>query len=185
MSPNTNFELGLRDQYDRLWFDYSTDCRRNINIAHRYPQDIVDDVRPHELISLFRNSIGSRAGLIREVSYRRLFSLMDFCVSTGKGRILGVRSPKGKLLWATFLIELGNRITMLFTAGSKKSRELRTAYHVIDNIVRENAGKAKILDFAGSSIPSVAVFMKSFGSRGNNYYRIYRNTLPWPLRFLK
>ena len=185
VTPRTNIELKLDQPYDSIWFSYMSDCRRNINIARRYPQDIVDDVRPNEVISLFRNNTGKRAGVIREVSYKRLHSLMDHCTETGKGKILGVRSPKGKLLWGIFIIDFRGRITLLFTAGSKKSRELRTSYHVIDHIIRSNAGSGKTVDFAGSSVHSIAIFMKSFGGIPVSYYRIYRNTLPWPLKYLK
>jgi hypothetical protein len=185
VTPRTNYELKLDTPYETAWFSYMSDCRRNINIAHRYPQDIVEEVKPHEVISLFRNNIGKRAGTIREISYRRLHSLMDHCLGTEKGRILGVRSPKGKLLWGIFIIEFAGRITLLFTAGSKKSRELRTSYHVIDHIIKTNAGSRKTVDFAGSSVPSIAIFMKSFGGTPSTYYRIYRNTLPWPVRLFK
>jgi hypothetical protein len=185
ITPRTNFELRLADPYESLWFNYSTDCRRNINIAHRFQQEIVNDVTPHEIIALFRNNIGRRAGVIRETNYRRLHHLMDFCTSTGRGRLVGVRSPKGKLLWGMFLIDTMNRITLLFTAGSRKSRELRTAYHVIDSVINESAGSGKTVDFAGSSVPSIALFMKSFGGIKTTYYRLFRNTLPWPVRLLK
>ena len=185
VTERTNYELSLKEPYDSLWFNYQSDCRRNVNIAHRFSQEIVDNVSPHEIISLFRNNIGRRAGVIREASYQRLHKLMDFCTAAGKGRILGVRSPKGKLLWGIFIIDTMQRITLLFTAGSRKSRELRTAYHVIDSIISEGAGSGKTVDFAGSSVPSIALFMKSFGGTKTTYYRLYRNTLPWPARLLK
>ena len=185
VTPRYNFELKLDKPYETVWLDYMTDCRRNINIAHRFPQDIVDDVSPHEVISLFRNNIGKRAGVIRDKSFRHLHALMDTCLQTGRGRILGVRSPRGKLLWGIFIIETGGRITLLFTAGSRKSRELRTAYHVIDSIIRTNAGSGRIIDFAGSSVPSIAIFMKSFGGEQTTYWRLYRNSLPWPVKMLK
>lgn len=185
LTPRTNFEMKLDKPYDSLWFSYMSDCRRNINIAHRYPQEIIDDVRPQEVISLFRNNAGKRAGVIRDASYHRLHGLMDHCIEARKGKILGVRSPKGKLLWGMFVIDFGDRITLLFTAGSKKSRELRTSYHVIDSIIKSGAGSGKTVDFAGSSVPSVALFMKSFGGMPVTYYRLYRNTLPWPLKLFK
>jgi hypothetical protein len=183
--PRYNFELKLDQPYESVWMNYTTDCRRNINIAHRYPQEIVGNVEPHEVISLFRNNIGKRAGIIRDTSYDRLHSLMDYCLKTDRGKILGVRSPKGKILWGIFMIESDNRITLLFTAGSRKSRELRTAYHVIDHIIKERAGTGKTVDFAGSTVPSIAIFMKSFGGEKTVYYRLYRNTLPWPARLFK
>jgi len=183
--PRTNFELQLNKPYETIWINYMTDCRRNINIAHRFPQEIVDDVIPHDVISLFRNNIGKRAGVISDESYRRLHKLMDYCIQSGKGKILGVRSPKGKLLWGMFVVDTADRITLLFTAGSRKSRELRTAYHVIDHVIKSNAGTGRIIDFAGSSVPSIAIFMKSFGGEQTTYWRLYRNRLPWPVRLLK
>ncbi|MCI0523040.1 MAG: hypothetical protein L0Y37_05225, partial [Bacteroidales bacterium] len=185
VTRRTNFILPLDTPYETMWLNYMTDCRRNVNIAHRFPQEIVDNVKPQEVIALFRSTIGRRAGVIRESSYRRLHALMDHCIITGKGKILGVRSPKGKLLWGMFVIDFSGRITLLFTAGSRKSRELRTAYHVIDNLIKENAGSGKIIDFAGSSVPSIALFIKSFNSTETSYYRLYRNALPFPVRLLK
>jgi len=185
LTPKYNFELRLNDPYETMWFNYMSDCRRNINIARRYPQEIVEDVRPHEVISLFRNNIGKRAGVIRDVSYRRLHSLMDRCMQTGKGSIMGVRSPKGKLLWGIFVIDTPGRKTLLFTAGSRKSRELRTAYLVIDHIIKTNSATGTVIDFAGSSVPSIAIFMKSFGGDQTTYWRLYRNNLPWPVRLFR
>ena len=185
VTPRSNFELKLDRSYEELWFSYMSDCRRNINIARRYPQEVVDDVRPQEVISLFRNNIGKRAGVIRDASYKKLHGLMDHCTGTAKGKLLGVRSPKGKLLWGIFMIDTGDRITLLFTAGSRKSRELRTSYHVIDHIIKANAGTGKTIDFAGSSVPSIAIFMKSFGGTDNTYYRLYSNMLPWPARLFR
>ncbi len=185
MSPRYNYELKLSDPYDRIWVSYMTDCRRNINIARRYPQEIVEDVKPGELISLYRNHTARKTRSIDDPAYRRLHALMEHCTASGTGRILGVRSPKGKLLWGIFVIELCGRSTLLFTAGSRKSRELRTSYLVIDHIIQSHAGTGQIIDFAGSSVPSIAIFMRSFGGEKKTYWRLYRNILPWPLRLLK
>jgi len=185
LKPRTNFELKLDEPYETIWLNYMANCRRNINIAHRYPQEIVNDVKPHEVISLFRNNIGKRAGKIRDESYNRLHKLMDYCTQSGRGKILGVRSPKGKLIWGMFVVDTSDRLTLLFTAGSRKSRELRTAYHVIDHLIKSNTGSGITIDFAGSSVPSIAIFMKSFGGEPKTYWRLYRNSLPWPVRMLK
>ena len=185
LTPKYNYELKLDDPYEKLWFNYMTDCRRNINIARRYPQEIVEDPTPEELIALFRTNTARRAGVTRNSPYLRLQALMKHCTSSGLGRILGVRSPRGKLLWGMFVIETPGRTTMLFTAGSRKSRELRTSYLVIDHLIRSYAGTGQIIDFAGSSIPSIAIFMRSFGGDKTTYWRLYRNNLPWPVKLLK
>jgi hypothetical protein len=74
---------------------------------------------------------------------------------------------------------------LLFVVNTPQSRERRLGYYVINELIRESASTRTILDFAGSSIPSVASFMESFGSRNMPFYRIYRNRLPWPLRIFK
>lgn len=185
LTPKYNYELKLDEPYEKAWIGYMSDCRRNINIARRYPQEIVGDSTPAELISLFRSYTARRAGVTRKSSYKRLSALMEHCISSGLGRTLGVRSPKGKLLWGMFIIETPGRTTMLFTAGSRKSRELRTSYLVIDHLIRSYAGTGQVLDFAGSSIPSIAIFMRSFGGEKTTYWRLYRNSLPWPVKLLK
>ncbi len=185
VSPRHNYEIRLDDPYEKLWVSYMSDCRRNINIAKRYPQEIITDVSPEEIIRLFRNYTAGRAGTIRNSGYGRLRQLMEHCTAAGLGRILGVRSPKGKLLWGMFVTEAQGRTTMLFTAGSRKSRELRTSYLVIDYLIRSYAGTGQVLDFAGSSVPSIAIFMRSFGGEKTTYWRLYRNSLPWPVRLLK
>lgn len=185
LTPKFNYELKLDDTYEKVWVSYMTDCRRNINIARRYPQEIVEDPVPEELISLFLTHTARRAGVTGKSSYVSLRALMEHCISAGLGRILGVRSPKGKLLWGMFVIETPGRTTMLFTAGSRKSRELRTSYLVIDYLIRSYAGTGQVIDFAGSSIPSIAIFMRSFGGEKTTYWRLYRNSLSWPVKLLK
>jgi len=65
------------------------------------------------------------------------------------------------------------------------SRKDLTGYYVINEWIKESAGTKTILDFEGSSIPSIAHFFESFGSTNVPYYRIYRNLLPWPVSLLK
>ncbi len=74
---------------------------------------------------------------------------------------------------------------MLFVVNTPESREKRLGYYFINELIKESAGTKTILDFAGSSIPSIATFMESFGSINVPFYRIYRNRLPWPIRMLK
>jgi hypothetical protein len=106
-------------------------------------------------------------------------------VKNKKGRIIGVRASKKRLIYGNFLVEIKGSKTMLFVVNTPESRERRTGYYVVDELIKESAGTKTILDFAGSSIPSIAAFMESFGSKNVPFYRIYRNRLPWPIRMFK
>ncbi|MGD0583591.1 MAG: hypothetical protein ABR974_11700 [Bacteroidales bacterium] len=180
-----NYELDLEKSYDRLFENFSSDCRRNINLASKKKIDLVSDIRPDELIKLFITNTGSKLSGVKPRDYERLEKLMDYCINSGKGKIVGVRDSSKSLIFGIFHIDVGGSVTLLFTANSEKSREKRTGYYAVNEIIRQNAASGKILDFAGSSIPSIASFMESFGSINHPYYRIFRNSLPWPVRLFK
>ena len=110
---------------------------------------------------------------------------MNFCLKNKKGRIIGVRQSKKKILYGLFVVEIKGNKTMLFVVNTPQSRDKRIGYYVINELIKEAAGTKTILDFAGSSVPSIAAFMESFGSKNIPFYRIYRNMLPWPVSMFK
>jgi len=181
----SNYELDLSSSYDKLWNKFSNHCRRNIEKSYKKKVESVNVVRPGELTGLFRNNAGEKIRGIKQKDYERLETLMDFCIKNGKGRIIAIRGSKKKILYGLFLVEVKGRKTMLFVVNTPESREKRLGYYVVNELIRESAGTKTILDFAGSSMPSIAAFMESFGSKNVPFYRNYRNMLPWPIRLLK
>jgi hypothetical protein len=180
-----NYELDLSKPYEKLWNGFSKHCKRNIEKASKKKPELTGDVTPDELIDLFLNNKGLEVKGIKTRDYERLNNLMNFCLKNRKGRIIGVRSPKKKLIYGVFVVEIKGNKTMLFVVNTPASREKSTGYYIVNELIREWAGTKTILDFAGSSIPSIASFMESFGSTNVPYYRIYRNRLPWPVSMLK
>jgi hypothetical protein len=110
---------------------------------------------------------------------------MNFCLKNKKGRIIGVRAAKKRLIFGIFLVETHGNKTLLFVVNTLQSRERRIGYYVVNELIRNHSSTRTILDFAGSSIPSIALFMESFGCVKVPYYRIYRNRLFWPVRMMK
>jgi hypothetical protein len=96
-----------------------------------------------------------------------------------------VRGARKKLIFGLFLIEIHGRKTILFVANTQQSREKRIGYNIVNEIIKEYSSTKTILDFAGSSIPSVASFYESFGCTRVPFYRLYRNRLFWPVRMLR
>lgn len=180
-----NYELDLSKPYEKLRDNFSNHCKRNIDKSAKKKPDLSYNVTPDELINLFINNRGAEIKEIKTRDYQRLNDLMNFCLKNKKGRIIGVRTSKKKLIYGIFLVEIKGNKTMLFVVNTTESRERRTGYYIVNEIIKESAGTKTILDFAGSSMPSITSFMESFGSKNNPFYRIYRNRLPWPIRMLK
>jgi len=180
-----NYELDLSKPYEKLQDNFSNHCKRNIEKSAKKKHDLVEDVTPGELIDLFINNKGAEIKGIKARDYQRLNELMNFCLRNKKGRLIGVRASKKRLIYGIFLVETKGNKTMLFVVNTPESRERRTGYYHVNELIKESAGTKTILDFAGSSLPSIASFMESFGSKNVPFYHIYRNRLPWPVRMFK
>lgn len=181
----TNYELDLTGSYEKLWDKFSDHCKRNTEKSYRKKIDIVSDIKPVELTELFVENAGKKIRGIKKRDYQKLINLMDFCLKNDRGRILGIRATGKRIIYGIFIVEIKGRKTMLFVVNTQESREYRLGYRIVNEIIKESAGTRTILDFAGSSIASIASFMESFGSKNVPFYRNYCNRLPWPLRLLK
>jgi len=184
-TERSNYELLLDKPYEKLYDGFTSDCRRNINLAAARNPRLVSDIRPVELIGLFKSGTGAGLKEVKDRDYVRLQELMEYCVASGTGRILGSKDSSGGVIFGIFLVEVDGSVTILFTANSDISRENRLGYFAVNEVIRKYASSGFILDFAGSTIPSIASFMESFGSLNHPYYRIYSNRLPWPVKLLK
>lgn len=185
ITEKSNYEIDLSKPYDQLREKFENSCRHDIDRSYNIKTRFIDDITPVDLVNLFIKMKENVAGSIKERDFERLRNLMDFCISTGKGRITGVRDKSGKIIFGQFIIQTPGYLNMLFRVNTDESRERRLNYRFINEIIKEYAGTKTILDFAGSSIPAIATFIKSFGSVNKPYYRIYRNSLPWPISMLK
>ncbi len=185
VTEKTNLVLDLSKPYETLVENFSNHCRRNIESSIKKNPELVSDITPDEIIDLFIENKGKDIKGIKVRDYQRLKNLMNFCLKNKKGRIIGVRAARKRLIFGVFLVEIRGNKTILLVVNTPQSRERRIGYFVVNELIRNYSSTRTILDFAGSSIPSVASFMESFGCVKIPFYRIYRNKLFWPIRMLK
>ncbi len=185
VSVRTNLELDLSLSYEELLENYLPHGRKNIKTSARHKHELVDNIKPTELIELFRRGTGRKIKEIKDRNYCRLNDLMNYSISKGMGKIIGVKGKDNKPCFGIFIIETSGWKTMIFMVNSPESRKRMTGYYAVNELIRESAGTSTIFDFTGSSMPSIAFFLESFGSKKVPYYRIYRNSLPWPVKYFK
>lgn len=185
VTEKVNYELDLSKPYEVLYGNFSKHCKRNIEVASKRCHEIVNNITPDEITDLFIQNKGKEVNGIKPRDYQRLKNLMHFCVINKKGKLIGVRDHWKRLIYGIFMVEHHGRKTILFVVNTQKSREMRIGYYLINGLIKQYASSRTVLDFAGSSVPSIASFDESFGSVAIPYYRIYRNRLFWPLRIIK
>jgi hypothetical protein len=185
VTEKVNFELDLSKSYEKIWENFSPNCKKNIETSAKKKPELVSDITPDEIIDLL---ISTKEKKIRNFiirDHQRLKNLMNFCLKNKKGKIIGVRATKKRLLFGIFLIEtIGNK-TLFLAANTPQSSDRRTDYFVVNEIIKNYSSTRNILDFAGSPVASIASFMESFGCVNVPFYRIFRNRLFWPVRMMK
>jgi hypothetical protein len=185
VTEKANFELDLSKSYEKIWDNFSPHCKRNIETSGKKKPELVSDITPDEIIDLFIRNKEKEIRGIKVRDYQRLNNLMNFCLKNKKGRIIGVRAAKRRLIFGIFLVETHGNKTLLFIVNTRESRTKRIGYFVVNELIRTYSSTRTILDFAGSSVPSIASFMESLGCVNVPFYKIYRNRLFWPVRMMK
>jgi hypothetical protein len=184
-TARTDYMLDLSTDYEILYKNFSRNCKRNIAASLQNKPEFAEDVKPAELVRLFLSNKGKDIKDIKLRHYKCLENLMEYCVMSKQGRIISVRNELKELIFGLFFIEINLSKTMIFLVNTNESHNKRIGHFVYNELIKESAGSGAFFDFAGSSIPSIAFFMESFGSRNYPYYRIYRNRLQWPIRIFK
>jgi hypothetical protein len=185
VSEKINYELDLSRPYESLAGNFSDHCTKSLRSSAGKKPEIISDIAPDEIINLLIYNKGNQLNGIKDHDYNHLKNLINFCLKNKKGRVIGVRGSRKRLIFAIFVIEIRGITTILFVAGMPQSLEKKIDYFVVNDLIRKMASTKTILDFAGLSVPSAASFCESFGCAKIPYYRIYNNRLFWPLKMLK
>lgn len=177
-----NHTLNLNQSIAELEEKYSRRTKRNISHAQESKLQIVYDVTAKEFTSFkaaYANpSLNKRFKDILE-------SIVSYTTQNGIGRVLAAKNVKGELISAAFYYWYKDRIYFLVTASSDEGKETSAMYLILDQIIHENAGANKILDFTGSNLKGVAYFNEGFGALPEHYLNVKFNRLPWMIRFFK
>jgi len=181
----SNFELKMDRSYSEIENGYSKNTTRNIKKALQHGLNVSYEVKPGELIELFKANIGRDLTHMMEGHYENLKQIMDFSLKENKAILCGVRNSEGNLSAGAFFIQSYDSYIFLFSATNAQSKANGAMFLIVDQLIRDHSEKIRVLDFEGSNVASLARFYKSFGSDEFNYLRIKRNRLPWILKLLK
>jgi hypothetical protein len=181
-----NFILPLNSSYQDIYQHYTKDAKRNLRKAFEIEQHITDDVTTEDIREAFMFQYGDR-GNTNTLSneYERFAKNLNVLIEEGMAFKMGVRTDDGRLLGAAVFARFSNRIYYVFGAPTALGRNHQTPHVIIDAVINRYSNSDLILDFEGSSIPSVASFYKKFSPQNEPFPLYHFNHLPWPLRLLK
>jgi hypothetical protein len=178
MIPQLNHELDLIHSYDMIRKNYSENLSRNLKKPGKTGLTISKNIKPDDIIDLFRKNRGAGITHLRDKDYTKLKRVAYTCMYKGIANIQGVYDRENQLCAGAFFILSNNKAIFLFSGLSEEGREAGAMPFLIDNFIREHAGRHLTFDFDGSNDPSLARFYKSFGSKECIYQRVVINRLP-------
>ena len=179
-----NYVLLLDQPYEALRAQYSSNLKRNLKKAEQVGFYLNPTVKPETLAEMARAHHQAQGNPVPEAVYYTMMRLAYNAQHRGLGTILGAfRDSDHELCAAMLLVNNGPRMINLFNASTPAGLEQGAMPWLIDQLIQQNAGKPRVLDFEGSAIEGVARFYQSFGAELEPYYRLKAERLPWWAKF--
>jgi len=181
-SVRRNYELELIRDYDDLRSSYSANLKRNLARAEKAGLQLNTHLSPGEVIQLFRSNRGRNIVTLGDADYRILERLTHSMLHQGLGQVTGVTGPGNRILAGLIMAEIPQRSILLFSATERHDENHGALPWLIDQYIRANVPRQRILDFEGSNDPGLARFYAGFGAKETKYQQIRIDRLPAPFR---
>lgn len=173
-----NFELDLIRPYERIFAAYSTNTKRNLKKALQADLQWQKNIRPDDVITLFRQNRGRTISHWNDLEYNRLKQLAYTAIYRGQCLVYGVYGKPNELDAGAIFMKSHSKIVFLFSGASQRAKENHALTLLIDRVIQEFSPGQLVLDFEGSDNPGLARFYKGFGSFETKYPGIKINRMP-------
>lgn len=184
LTIRSNYVLGLARPYEDLKNNYRENIRRNIKKAEQLNCTYTKNIPVVDVINLAKTQMRSTANLT-EIHFENFARLYSELHPNGKAKTYGAYSSNGQLVASAVYFFSHHRAYYILVGNHPNSKTIGASHYLIDQFIKDHAGQELYLDFEGSDIRNLAFFYSSFGAVEENYPALYRNSLPWYLKWMK
>ncbi|MEZ4909785.1 MAG: hypothetical protein R2774_02875 [Saprospiraceae bacterium] len=157
--------LRLDNDYSTLKKEYHRNTLRNIKGHLQYQFTISKETDMQLLEFIYTHD---PSGILK----KHKGGVQNLCMTAMKNcdSYFMVAKVHTDIIGVGFFIETSHYILFMLSAMNAMGRRLKISYSIIDRIISEKAKSGKILDFGGSTLPSIARRNLSFGSESDQYH---------------
>jgi hypothetical protein len=184
LRARANYVLDLDKSYDEIYTAYRDNIKRNIRKAKQIGCKADKDFDVEKVIDLAVQQMRSYGEESKE-NVDRFRSLYKFLHSKKMATTYGILSPHGELIASCVFFFSHNRAYYILVGNHPNGKTIGASHALIDEFIKDHAGRKMLLDFEGSDIRNLAFFYSSFGAREEKYPFLRLNRLPFYLRWLK
>lgn len=169
-NPLVNCELQLNKSYEELYSSFSKGTKRNIKKAEKTEGFEIKEISFEEYFPFKMQSIAGKP----PADYEKLKQLNKVFLNLKiPVRILSF-FYKNELIASAMLVEYFDRIYYFNGASTAEGKQFSAMFGVFNFLIKNEAGKGKILDFKGGQMPGTGRFFKGFGAEEKQYFRLIR-----------
>lgn len=179
VSRHKNHELDLINSYEKTYKNYSTNTKRNLKRAEQHNLQLAKNVRPEEVIKLFRENRGRTISHWNDLEYNRLKHLTYTGIYRGQAFVYGVYSKPNELCAGAIFMRSHGKLVFLFSGANPEAKDNHALSFLIDEVIQAYSQKQLVFDFEGSDQDGLARYYKGFGSKKTYYPGIKLNRLPF------
>lgn len=180
----TNYVLNLANSYEKLSSSFSKNHLRNIIRAEQAGCYSEKNIIAEDVIVLARQQ-SKNFSPVTDDDYARFLKLYNLLYNENKAITYGVFSKQKELIASCVYFFSHNRAYYILVGNHPNGRTLGASHFLINEFIKDYAGKNILLDFEGSEIRNLAYFYSSFGATAEKYAAIKMNKLPAVLKLLK
>ena len=183
-TKRSNYVLDLNKPYEILYENYRENIQRNIKKSFQLGCTFQKDFDVEKVIELAVQQMKSQGNEESEniEHFRKLYHYLH---SRHMASTYGIFSSKNELLASCVFFFSHNRAYYILVGNNPAGKASGASHALIDQFIKDNAGKIMLLDFEGSDIPNLAFFYSSFGAALEIYPSLKINRLPFYLKWLK
>ena len=180
-----NLLLDLNREYSVIRKKYSENHRRNIAKAEKNKLQFSEEVELKQFQQFYLENVNRTKENFKPQHEKIFKALAKVLVANNTARIFAIRAEEKKLVAAVMLLIHQNRIINIINTSSVDGKKSGASHLLFDKIIQKFSNTEKVLDFEGSSVPTIARFYEGFGSQEETFYN-YHTTIAKKLsqRFL-
>ena len=185
LKTRKNLLLDLSPEYPVLRKKYTDNLKRNIAKAQKagLTFSVTDELSAFR--QFYLGNIDPKKENFKPKHRQLLLALTDAIVQRHLAVISKVVNQKGEWLAAAFIVRHRNRWINLINTSSAAGKQSGASHFLFDSLIQQHCHRPIVLDFEGSSIPSIARFYESFGAQTEGFYHLQHSLASrWKQRFL-
>jgi hypothetical protein len=175
-----NMVLSLQQSYTQLQNQYSDNIHRNISKAQK-AGCYAHIASPESIIDLCEKVYPSFTK-IETGAFQRLRE--QYTLLQPYAKPYAVYAANHQLLSACIFLIKNNRAYYWLAVNHAAAKDAGSSALLINQFIKDYAGKPLVLDFEGSDNKGIAHFYKQFGAVNEPFTTLFHNKLPFPFRHL-